>query len=157
MAVENLVPENLPVLRTDSHKFKRLLDLLFKYEIAMLPAGSRLKVSATESAVNDKPGLALTITDDGPPLPPDALRLVIDPLIIRGHPSEYSINLMVCFFIVHRHGGTIEAGNAPGGGNQFVIRLPLQPETTGFNSDETQFLQRVLLNEQLWDKMMAQN
>jgi two-component system probable response regulator PhcQ len=157
MTVENLVPENLPVLKTDSHKFKRLLDLLFKYEIAMLPAGSKIQVSAGENAVNEKPGIAFTITDDGPPLPPDALRLVIDPLVIRGHPSEYSINLMVCFFIVHRHGGTIEAGPGASGGNQFIIRLPLQPEAAALSSDESQFLQRVLLNEQLWDKMMAQN
>jgi two-component system probable response regulator PhcQ len=157
MTVENLVPENLPVLRTDSHKFKRLLDLLFKYEIAMLPVGSKIQVSANEATVNDKPGIVFTITDDGPPLPPDALRLVIDPLVIRGHPSEYSINLMVCFFIVHRHGGTIEANPGASGGNQFIIRLPLQPEAAALSSDESQFLQRVLLNEQLWDKMMAQN
>ena len=157
MTVENLVPENLPVLRTDSHKFKRLLDLLFKYEIAMLPVGSKIQVSANEATVNDKPGIVFTITDDGPPLPPDALRLVIDPLVIRGQPSEYSINLMVCFFIVHRHGGTIEANPGASGGNQFIIRLPLQPEAAALSSDESQFLQRVLLNEQLWDKMMAQN
>jgi two-component system probable response regulator PhcQ len=157
LLVENLVPESLPSLRTDSHKFQRLLELLFKYEIAMLPAGSKIQVTASGSTVNGKPGIAFTITDDGPPLPPDALRLVIDPLVIRGNPSEYSINLMVCFFIVHRHGGTIEAGTRAEGGNQFTICLPLQPEQVGISSDEAQFLQRVLLNEQLWEKLTSQN
>ena len=156
LAIENLVAEDFPSLRTDSHKFKRLLDLLFKYELAMLPAGSHVTISASASEVNSKPGVAFTIADDGPPLPPDVLQLVIDPLVIRGNPSEYSINLMICFFIVHRHGGTFEAVAGTGGGNQFIVRLPLQPEVGGINSDEAQFLQRVLLNEQLWEELMAQ-
>jgi two-component system, probable response regulator PhcQ len=156
LAVENQVPENLPALRTDKPRFKRLLELLFKYELALLPTGSRLTLEAVEATVNDKPGLVFTITDNGPTPPQDALRLVMDPLVLRGNPSEYSINLMVCFFIVRQHGGTIEAGGKTGGGNQFIIRLPLQPELTSVSDDEARFLQRVLLNEQLWDKLITQ-
>ena len=155
-AVENLVAENLPPLRTDKPRFRRLLELLLKYELALLPAGSQLRLEAEPCTLNDKPGLALTITDNGPTLPQDALRLVMDPLVLRGSPSEYSINLMVCFFIARQHGGTIEASSKPGGGNQFIIRLPLQPEPGLTLTEESNFLQRVLENDQLWEKLTAE-
>ncbi len=155
-AVENLVAENLPPLRTDKPRFRRLLELLLKYELALLPAGSQLRLEAEPCTLNDKPGLALTISDNGPTLPQDALRLVMDPLVVRGSPSEYSINLMVCFFIARQHGGTIEASGKPGGGNQFTIRLPLQPEPGLTLTEESNFLQRVLENDQLWEKLTAE-
>ena len=128
IAVENQIPENLPALPVDLPKFKKLFELLFKDELANLPAGSRITLAAAESAVHGKPGLALTLADNGPALPQDTLNLVLDPFAAQGKPSEYGINLMICLFIVHHHGGTIEVSGAPGGGNIFTIRVPLQPE-----------------------------
>jgi two-component system probable response regulator PhcQ len=128
IAVDNQIPDRLPGLQVDQPKFKRLFELLFKDELAMLPAGSRIQLTAAESAVNGKPGLALTLTDNGPALPQDTLNLVLDPFATRGKPSEYGINLMICLFIVHHHGGMIEVHSAADGGNTFTLRLPLQPE-----------------------------
>lgn len=153
--VDNQIPENLPAIRVDLPKFTRLFELLFKDEIAMLPAGSRIQLTAVEATRNGKPEVAIHMTDNGPALPQDALRVVLDPFT-GGAPSEYGINLMACFFIAHHHGGTIEARNLPTGGNTFVIRLPLQPEPISTGSDDTQFLKRALLNEQLWDKLISQ-
>ena len=62
---------------------------------------------------------------------------------------------MACFFIVHHHGGKIEASSLPGFGNRFILRLPLNPESTGATSSETEFLQKALLNEGLWEKLLA--
>lgn len=156
LTIENSVAESLPPLRSDKPRFRRLLELLLKYELALLPAGSQIRLEAEPCTLNDKPGLALTITDNGPTLPQDALRLVMDPLVIRGSPSEYSINLMVCFFIARQHGGTIEASGKPDGGNQFIIRLPLQPEPGLTLTEESNFLQRVLQNDQLWEKLTSE-
>ena len=156
IAVENRIPENLPAFRTEKAKLQRLGELLFKFELGLLPAGSTIEITAKESPVNDKPGIAVTIRDNGPTQPQDTMRLVMDPLVVRGRPSEYSINLMVCFFIVRHHGGFIETSAPAEGGNQFVVHLPLLPETTIIHSDETQFLQRVLRNDELWEKAMSQ-
>jgi two-component system probable response regulator PhcQ len=131
IAVDNQVPEPLPALHVDRPKFKRLFELLLQDELAMLPAGSRIQIAATEATVNGRPSLAITITDNGPALPQDTLNLVLDPFATQGKPSEYGINLMICLFIVHHHGGTIEVQSAAGGGNTFTLRLPLQPEKTG--------------------------
>jgi two-component system probable response regulator PhcQ len=154
IVVENQIPENLPVIHADLPKFNRLFELLFKDELAMLPAGSRIRLTAEAVTTGHRPGVAIRLTDNGPALPQDALRVVLDPFT-GGAPSEYGINLMACFFIAHHHGGTIEAVSPADGGNLFTIRLPLQPEPVSSSSEDTQFLKKAMLNEQLWDKLIA--
>jgi two-component system probable response regulator PhcQ len=150
--VENQIPDTLPPLRVDRPKFDRLFDLLLKDELAMLPAGSRITFTAELQADE----IAVFLTDNGPALPQEALRVVLDPFVVTsGKPSEYGINLMACFFIVHHHGGKIEAENLPGGGNRFTLHLPLQPERTTAATDESDFLKKALLNENLWEKLLA--
>ena len=151
--VKNQIPDSLPPLRVDKPKFERLFELLLRDELAMLPAGSRI----TFTAEMQDGAIAVFLTDNGPALPQEALRVVLDPFTVtRGAPSEYGINLMACFFIVHHHGGKIEAQTLPGGGNRFTIRLPLQPERAVTDPDETDFLKKAMLNENLWAKLLAE-
>ena len=150
--VDNQIPDALPLLRVDKPKFDRLFELLLKDELAMLPAGSRIMFTAELQAEE----IAIFLTDNGPALPQDALRVVLDPFVVTsGTPSEYGINLMACFFIVHHHGGRIEAQNLPGGGNRFILRLPLQPERPTAATEDADFLRKAMLNEHLWDKLLA--
>ena len=150
--VANQIPGSLPPLRVDKPKFDRLFDLLLKDELAMLPAGSRI----TFTAELQNQEMVIFLTDNGPALPQEALRVVLDPFVVTsGKPSEYGINLMACFFIVHHHGGKIEAQNLPGGGNRFTLRLPLQPESVRATGEEADFLKKAMLNENLWDKLLA--
>jgi two-component system probable response regulator PhcQ len=151
--VENKIAENLPVLHVDKPKFNRLFELLLKDELAMLPAGCRISLSAEEVSFNGQPCVVIRLTDNGPVLPQEALRVILDPFTSGGAPSEYGINLMACFFIAHHHGGNIEAHSLTGGGNTFLIRLPLKPERAGNNSEDTQFLKKALFNEELWEKL----
>jgi nitrogen-specific signal transduction histidine kinase len=83
---------------------------------------------------------------------------VLDPFVVtRGAGSEYGINLMACFFIVHHHGGRIEAQNVPGGGNRFTLYLPLQPERVTASAEDADFLKKAMLNEDLWSKLLSGN
>jgi two-component system probable response regulator PhcQ len=150
--VDNQIPDSLVSLRVDRPKIDRLFDLLLKDELAMLPAGSRITFAAE---LHDQE-VAVSLTDNGPALPQEALRVVLDPFVVtRGTPSEYGINLMACFFIVHHHGGRLEAQNLPGGGNRFTLHLPLHPERAIATTDETDFLKKAMLNEDLWGKLLA--
>ena len=154
--IENKIPDSLPALHADKPKFYRLFELLLKDELAMLPAGSKISLSADLHNTGTKPEIVLQIVDNGPDLPQEALNVILDPFVVSGGtPSEYGINLMACFFIVHHHGGKIEAKSQPGGGNRFTIRLPLHPEQVAPPPDETQFLQKALLNEGLWEKLLS--
>ena len=152
ITLENQVSDALPPMRVDRPKFERLLDLLLKDELAMLPAGSKITLTA-ETQGHD---MMIRLVDNGPALPPAALQVVCDPFTITsGVPSEYGINLMACFFIAHHHGGKVEAHSQPGG-NTFTVRLPLKPERApDASGEETNYLKRALLNEELWSKLIA--
>ena len=152
ITVDNQIPEGLPTMRVDKPKFDRLFDLLLKDELAMLPAGCHITLTAEVQGGE----AAIRLTDNGPALPPTALQVVLDPFTVTGGtPSEYGINLMACFFIAHHHGGKIEAQSHPGG-NTFIVRLPLKPERAAVvPAEETNFLKRALLNEELWDKLIT--
>jgi two-component system probable response regulator PhcQ len=154
--VDNKIPGSLPVLHADKEKFYRLFELLLKDELATLPTGSKISFTAELQDVGVKPEIVLQITDNGPGLPQEALSVIFDPFVTgSAAPSEYGINLMACFFIVHHHGGKIEASSLPGFGNRFVLRLPLNPESTGATTSDSEFLQKALLNEGLWEKLLA--
>jgi signal transduction histidine kinase len=154
--VENKIPATLPALHGERDKFYRLFELLFKDQLAMLPAGSKISLMAELQGSGAKPEIFLQISDNGPELPPEALSVIFDPFATGGGaPSEYGINLLACFFIVHHHGGKIEAKSLPGGGNVFTLRLPLNPEPAAPSATDSEFMQKALLNEELWEKLLA--
>ena len=154
--VENRIPDALPALKVDKPKFIRLFELLLKEELATLPAQCRVSFSAELEGAAAKREIVLQVADNGPGLPADALRVVFDPFVVRDSvPSEYGINLMACFFIVHHHGGKIDAKSESGRGTTFTLRLPLQPAPAAAPPSETDFLQKTLLNEELWQKLIS--
>ena len=156
--VDNQVPDSLPALNVDKPKFYRLFELLLKDELASLPAGSRIILSASllNAAPADNQQIQVQLSDNGPGLPKEALRLVFDPFVVRSDsPMEYGIHLMACYFIVHHHGGRIDARSDEGQGTTFTLRLPLQPSRAPPAREEQDFLQKVLLSETLWEKLIS--
>jgi two-component system probable response regulator PhcQ len=159
LLVENHIPETLPMMNVDKAKFYRLFELLLKDEIASLPAGSRITLSAVllNGRSPDKQEVQVQLRDNGPGLPQEALRLVFDPFVVRSDsPMEYGIHLMACYFIVHHHSGRIEAKSESGHGTTFTIRLPVNPsQAPQVPQSDTDFLHKVLLNDSLWQKLIS--
>jgi two-component system probable response regulator PhcQ len=155
--VERDIPETLPLLSVDKLKFYRLFELLLKDELASLPPGSRVRLSAKMLEPSSKEQIEIVVSDNGPGLPKEALRLVFDPFVVRSDsPMEYGIHLMACYFIVHHHGGRIDARSEPGMGTTFTLRLPLNPAQTPTASEsDTEFLHKVLLSDRLWEKLIT--
>ncbi len=152
ITVENQIPDSIPLMRVDQRKFERLVDLLLKDELAMLPAGSRITLTAE---VQDE-RIVLRLVDNGPALPPAALQVVCDPFnVTSGVPSEYGINLMACFFLAHHHGGKVEAHSHPGG-NTFTVRIPLKPvRQAEIPEEDTSFLRRSFMNNEMWTRLIS--
>jgi two-component system probable response regulator PhcQ len=156
--VANKVPHDLPGILVDKPKFLRLFDLLLKDELATLPEGSKVTFSArvAPGGSSKAPHIELKVRDNGPGLPQESLRLVFDPFVIRSDtPLEYGINLMACYFIVHHHGGEISAHSEPGRGTTFVLHLPCDPNQP-LQELDTEFLQKVVLSDRLWEKLLAE-
>lgn len=155
--IRNEVPDTLPLVKVDKPKFYRLFELLLKDELASLPAGCRITFTANEiQSASNKPSVQIQMTDNGPGLPQEALRLVFDPFVVRSDsPMEYGIHLMACYFIVHHHGGKIEARGESPQGTTFTIRLPLDPNLSQPGANDTDFLRKVLLNDSIWQKLIS--
>jgi K+-sensing histidine kinase KdpD len=99
--------------------------------------------------------LQIELVDNGPGVPPDALRALFDPFFIRsGDPRQTGIRLMACYFIVHHHGGRIRLLTPPSGGMHLVLNLPVVPPPSA-SQGEDEFLQRVLMNDRLWERILA--
>ncbi len=155
ISVDNQVSDTLPELSVDLPKFQRLFDLLLKDELASLPAGSRIIITAEARDGGAKPEIQVQISDNGPGLPQESLRVLFDPFVVRADtPAEYGIHLMACFFIVYHHGGKIEARSRAGQGTTFDLRLPLHPERAVPEPNQG-LLQKSLLNEKVWEKLIS--
>jgi two-component system probable response regulator PhcQ len=155
VSIENRVPENLPEMRVDKVRFCRLFELLLKDEAASLPSGSRIVLAASlaESA-NHKPEIQVQVSDNGPGLPKEAFASCSIRSWCGGHPME-GIHLMACYFIVHHHGGRIDARSHEGQGTTFTLRFPTDPREIPPAHTEHDFLQKVVLNESLWQKLIS--
>jgi two-component system probable response regulator PhcQ len=156
--VDNQIPEAL-TLKVNKAKFYRLFELLLKDESSCLPDGSKVTLSA-QLLPGSGPGheeMEIRVSDNGPGLPQEALRLVFDPFVVRTDtPMEYGIHLMACYFIVHHHGGHIEARSEPGQGTTFLLHFPLNPvQASESPKKEADFLKKALLTETLWEKLIT--
>jgi two-component system probable response regulator PhcQ len=157
IAVRSEIPADLPEIGADGLKIHRLFELLLRDEMASLPPNSEVTLTGrfVAETSSGRPEVQISLHDNGPGLPKEALRLLFDPFVVRMDiPSEYGINLMACFFIVHHHGGRIEAKSEEGKGTTFVIHLPQSPSQSP-TEDRPEFLQKILLNETLWEKLIS--
>ncbi len=153
---ENRVSELLPLMTVERTRFERLFELLFQDELASLPPGSVVTISATHRSASgvDPESIIIELTDNGPGLSDEMLGLVFDPFSLRSDsPLEYGIHLMAVYFIVHYHGGHIEAERATGQGTTFRITLPVNCELAPRAHDDTRLLDHAMSNERLWEKL----
>ena len=152
LVVEVDVPDQLPVLTVDKPKFLRLFELLFKDEIVSLPAGSRISVSA--AAAGDR--ISVMVRDNGPGHSEEILRNIFDPFNARSDsPSEHGISLMACYFIVHYHGGKIEACGGPGQGTEFHLEFPVSANAPALSGDNREFFQKLRATDERWEKLLS--
>jgi two-component system, probable response regulator PhcQ len=158
--IQSEIPEALPRLTVDRWKFRRLFELLLADELASLPAGTRitLRARAVPALGNEHEEVQIELEDNGPGLPTEALRSVFDPFFLRKeNPQEYGINLMTCYFLVYHHGGKIEVKSPENKGTVFLLTFPTQVQLRPSMQDEKDFLSKALLNETLWEKLLAGN
>jgi two-component system sensor histidine kinase KdpD len=98
-----------------------LLDNALKFS----PPGSAIRI---RGAVRDG-AFRLQVEDEGPGIPPGEEELIFEKLY-RGTGGALApgagLGLAICRAIAEAHGGTVTAGNQPGGGARLTISLPLE-------------------------------
>ncbi len=156
VTVEIQIPETLPHLTVDKAKFVRIFELLLKDEIVSLPEGSQVQISATVMQDSEEGRVQVSVRDNGPGLSEEACRTIFDPFKARSDsPSEHGINLMACYFIVHYHGGKIEAHSAPQQGTEFRMEFPISGNSPAGADSNREFFQKLHIADDLWNKLLS--
>jgi two-component system sensor histidine kinase KdpD len=123
-AVEVHLPRDLPLVRIDAMLIERVLVNLLENASKYTPPGSTVTLSA--EVVADQ--LSISVSDDGPGLPPGREEAVFQKFT-RGERESATpgvgLGLTICRAIVESHHGKIIATNRPGGGAKFTFTLPL--------------------------------
>ena len=152
----NQIPSGLPPVMVEGARFQRLLDLLLNAEIISLSSGNHIVFSAHHRSGEEEDVVEIEVKDNGPGLPGDALRAVFDPFFVRTDKyQEFGINLMACYFIVYHHGGKVEVRSEEGQGVTFTLTFPMQPKLDSPAEEEQAFLNRVLVNDAFWERVIA--
>ncbi len=119
-----------------------LLNLAANARDAM-PSGGNLRIEAARPAVAAPPFEArryvrLTVTDDGPGMPPEVAERVFEPFFTtKPRGAGTGLGLVTVRMLAQRAGGRASLETAPGEGTRFIIDMPVvdQPPA-GADSDE---------------------
>lgn len=112
----------------DSEKLDRILLNLISNAFKFTPTGGRIKCSL---ACSGSRHFLLTVQDSGPGVPPGMRTVIFDRFRQAQDATTHDfggtgLGLAIAKDFVGLHGGTITVLDAPGGGAQFQVELPLR-------------------------------
>jgi two-component system sensor histidine kinase KdpD len=116
------VAEKMPLARLDFTLMQQALSNLLLNAVVHTPPGTPISLQA-----RTEPGhLVLSVADQGPGLTPELLPRVFGKFVRGAHapPGGSGLGLTIVKGFVEAHGGSVTAGNRPGGGAAFTIRVP---------------------------------
>lgn len=110
-------PEDSIEILADGQAILRVVTNLIQNAIAHGGRGVGIAVEVVRPA-------ELRVRDNGPGIAPADRTQIFEPFFRRSSASGSGLGLHLVQEIVTRHGGTIQASEAPGGGAEFVVRFP---------------------------------
>ncbi|MGH7455317.1 MAG: GAF domain-containing sensor histidine kinase, partial [bacterium] len=118
------VSPDMPLLKIDFGLMEQALANLLHNAAVYTPAGSTIQICAL---AQDENGV-ITIADNGPGLPAEALSRVFEKFyrVRSAKAGGLGLGLSIARGFVEAHKGTIAVENRAEGGAQFTIRLPLE-------------------------------
>ncbi|HEY0017909.1 MAG TPA: response regulator [Longimicrobium sp.] len=126
--VQVQLPDELPLVAGDWHQLQQVfLNVLVNAEQALGERGRTLRVSAAPVS-EPAPSVVVELWNDGPPIPPDVLPHIFDPLFTTKAGDEGTgLGLFICRRIIREHGGWMDVRSGDDG-TAFAIRLPVYPD-----------------------------
>ncbi|MFL6255466.1 MAG: ATP-binding protein [Pyrinomonadaceae bacterium] len=126
IALEEGVPSELPPLRADRAKLRRVLVNLISNAVKFTPRGGRVSLSAAPEG----PLVRVSVTDTGVGIPEEDLRDIFDKYAqarSRATRSEKGtgLGLYITRQLVELHGGHIEVQSEVGKGSTFSFTIPV--------------------------------
>ena len=120
VTVDVLLDPDLPPTFADSGGLQQILmNFCVNARDAMEGAG-RLRVRTAR----EDGWILFEVTDSGPGIPDSIRSRIFEPFFTTKRERGTGLGLSVVYGLVKNYGGTVTAGNAPGGGARFTVRLP---------------------------------
>ncbi|OJH41997.1 ATP-binding protein [Cystobacter ferrugineus] len=113
---------DLPMLQGDEMLLQLALENLLRNAVQASPPEGRVTVSVSR----EPEGVLLTVEDEGSGISPADIHRIFEPFFTT-RATGTGLGLAVVRRVVLAHGGTVSAGQRPGGGARFELRLPLPP------------------------------
>jgi two-component system OmpR family sensor kinase len=116
------LPDQAVTVPGDTARLHQVLANLLANARTHTPPGSTVTTGLTTTS----DGWAeVTVTDDGPGIPPDVLPRIFDPFFTTKDVGEGSgLGLSIVHGIIDRHGGRIDVESTPGAGTTFRLSFP---------------------------------
>jgi signal transduction histidine kinase len=118
-------PGSLPAFSADRDKIKQVLLNLLSNAIKYNAPGGQVSIRLAHKQKQ----LLITISDDGPGIPPESLPHLFDKFYRVPGAEEFAsgsgLGLSICKRIVEAHQGHIQAYSSPGQGVTFEVLLPI--------------------------------
>jgi two-component system sensor histidine kinase KdpD len=117
------VSPELPLIRLDYALIEQALLNLLRNAAVHTPADSSIAIQA----IAEHDACIITIGDSGPGIPSESLDKLFEKFyrVPGSLPGGIGLGLSIALGFVQAHRGTLEARNRPGGGAEFIMRLPL--------------------------------
>jgi signal transduction histidine kinase len=121
----SLSPGLPEVLDCDAERLVQALTHLVAHAVRVSPQGATLRLGAASEGAE----LVLTVSDQAPPLPPDALAQLLAPAPRPCGPTRLNqhLGLLIARCLAEAHGGRLEIDCAADRGSTFRVRLPASP------------------------------
>jgi signal transduction histidine kinase len=130
--------ESPPSIRADAEQIGRVLKNVISNALDAMQTVSDRHLEITVRRVEGtRRGAAayyveVAVRDNGTGFTADALRRVFEPYFTtRSGSGGTGLGMAIAYRIVADHGGTIRAGEAPGGGATITMRLPIDGPPAG--------------------------
>lgn len=112
----------------DADRLYQVIDNLVGNAIKYTPPGGTITINAAMDQANG--GARVTVSDQGPGIAAADRERIFSafyrtPEAAASRITGLGLGLYICHELVAAHGGTIEVGDADGGGAAFTVRLPL--------------------------------
>jgi len=122
--IKNLA-EGLPPMKLDHHQMEIVFTNIIKNAFQTLIEAESKKELHLESFISNGT-ISIRIKDNGPGAAPSVLANLFDPFFTTKKVGEGAgLGLSIAYGIVKKHGGTIQAANAKGGGLEIIVELPV--------------------------------
>jgi len=131
------IPEALRPIQGDPHQLRQIFTNLVTNAFEAMNGSGRVHISAASIETDEEtataadqatgPMIAITISDDGPGIPPEVVDRIFSPFFTT-KPQGSGLGLAIVRKIVDAHDGRIDVGERQGGGTIFRVTLPVRSQ-----------------------------